>query len=174
MKRLTWLKYDVWRNPRRNSALCGWAAATGRLDAGAWVLFLILFAWQHPHFYAIAWMFKDDYRDAGFRMLPVVDPSGASTFRQTILFAILLLGVSVLPTTIGMTGRVYCIGALMMGLALLAVGVLFIPLENFSRRTAVAQGFGYLPSVAAAAHHHRRRLLELIQMNNSLLSWSKR
>jgi len=62
------------------------------LDAGRWVLFLILFAWQHPHFYAIAWMFKDDYRDAGFRMLPVVDPSGASTFRQTILFAILLLG----------------------------------------------------------------------------------
>src|SRR6266404_6560672 len=70
LKRLTWLNTSFGAIPGALPPLCGWAAATGRLDAGAWVLFLILFAWQHPHFYAIAWMFKDDYRDAGFKMLP--------------------------------------------------------------------------------------------------------
>ena len=146
MKRLTWLNTTFGAIPGAIPPLCGWAAATGRLDAGAWVLFLILFAWQHPHFYAIAWMFKDDYRDAGFKMLPVVDPSGVSTFRQTIFFAILLLGVSVLPTTIGMTGRIYCIGALMMGLALLAVGVLFTRSKSFlDARRLLKASVIYLP-----------------------------
>ena len=125
MKRLTWLNTTFGAIPGAIPPMCGWAAATGRLDPGAWVLFLILFAWQHPHFFAIAWMFKDDYRNAGFKMLPVVEPTGVSTFRQTILFSVLLLGVSALPTVIGMTGKVYCVGALMMGLALLVVGVLF-------------------------------------------------
>ena len=146
MKRLTWLNTTFGAIPGAIPPLCGWAAATGRLDAGAWVLFLILFAWQHPHFYAIAWMFKDDYRDAGFKMLPVVDPSGGSTFRQTILFAILLLGVSVLPTMIGMTGRVYWIGALMMGLALLAVSVLFTRSKSFlDARRLLKASVIYLP-----------------------------
>ena len=146
MKRLTWLNTTFGAIPGAIPPLCGWAAGTGRLDAGAWVLFLILFAWQHPHFYAIAWMFKDDYRDAGFKMLPVVDPSGVSTFRQTIFFAILLLGVSVLPTTIGMTGRIYCIGALMMGLALLAVGVLFTRSKSFlDARRLLKASVIYLP-----------------------------
>jgi protoheme IX farnesyltransferase len=146
MKRLTWLNTTFGAIPGAIPPLCGWAAATGRLDAGAWVLFLILFAWQHPHFYAIAWMFKDDYRDAGFKMLPVVDPSGVSTFRQTILFAILLVGVSVLPTMIGMTGRVYCIGALTMGLALLVVGVLFTRSKSFlDARRLLKASVIYLP-----------------------------
>jgi protoheme IX farnesyltransferase len=79
-------------------------------------------------------------------MLPVVDPSGVSTFRQTILFAILLLSVSVLPTAIGMTGRVYCIGALMMGLALLAVGVLFTRSKSFlDARRLLKASVIYLP-----------------------------
>jgi len=146
MKRLTWLNTTFGAIPGAIPPLCGWAAATGRLDTGAWVLFLILFAWQHPHFYAIAWMFKDDYRDAGFKMLPVVDPNGISTFRQTILFAILLLGVSVLPTAIGMTGRVYCIGALIMGLALLAVGALFTRSKSFlDARRLLKASVIYLP-----------------------------
>jgi protoheme IX farnesyltransferase len=146
MKRLTWLNTTFGAIPGAIPPLCGWAAATGRLDTGAWVLFLILFAWQHPHFYAIAWMFKDDYRDAGFKMLPVVDPSGVSTFRQTILFAVLLLGVSVLPTMIGMTGKVYCIGALIMGLALLAVGVWFTRSKSFlDARRLLKASVIYLP-----------------------------
>jgi len=146
MKRLTWLNTTFGAIPGAIPPMCGWAAATGRLDPGAWVLFLILFAWQHPHFYAIAWMFRDDYRNAGFKMLPVVDPSGVSTFRQTILFAVLLIGVSVLPTIIGMTGRVYCIGALVMGVALLLVGALFTRSKSFlDARRLLKASVVYLP-----------------------------
>ena len=146
MKRLTWLNTTFGAIPGAIPPMCGWAAATGRLDPGAWVLFLILFAWQHPHFYAIAWMFRDDYRNAGFKMLPVVDPSGTSTFRQTILFAVLLIGVSVLPTIIGMTGKVYCIGALVMGVALLVVGALFARSKSFlDARRLLKASVVYLP-----------------------------
>ncbi len=146
MKRLTWLNTTFGAIPGAIPPMCGWAAANGRLDPGAWVLFLILFAWEHPHFYAIAWMFRDDYRNAGFKMLPVVDPTGASTFRQTMLFAVLLLGVSVLPTVIGMTGRVYCAGAIVMGAALLAVGLLFTHTKTFlSARRLLKASIVYLP-----------------------------
>ncbi len=146
MKRLTWLNTTFGSIPGAIPPMCGWAAATGRLDLGAWVLFLILFTWQHPHFYAIAWMFKDDYRNAGFKMLPVVDPSGASTFRQTILFAALLLGASILPTAIGMTGKVYCAGALVMGLALLAVSALLAHRKRFlDARRLLRASVIYLP-----------------------------
>jgi protoheme IX farnesyltransferase len=146
MKRLTWLNTTFGAIPGAIPPMCGWAATGGHLDPGAWVLFLILFAWQHPHFYAIAWMFRDDYRNAGFKMLPVVDPTGASTFRQTILFAVLLLGVSVLPTIIGMTDRVYCVGAILMGAALLAVGVLFTLTKTFlNARRLLKASVMYLP-----------------------------
>jgi heme o synthase len=146
MKRLTWLNTTFGAIPGAIPPMCGWAAAHGQLDPGAWVLFLILFAWQHPHFYAIAWMFRDDYRNAGFKMLPVVDPSGASTFRQTILFSALLMGVSILPTVIGMTGKVYCIGALLMGVALLVVGALFTRSKSFlDARRLLKASIVYLP-----------------------------
>jgi protoheme IX farnesyltransferase len=113
---------------------------------GAWVLFLILFAWQHPHFYAIAWMFKDDYRNAGFKMLPVIDPTGARTFRHIILFLLALLGTSLLPTWIGMTGRLYFVGALMIGLALLAVGVWMTRSKSFAdARRLLKASVVYLP-----------------------------
>jgi len=94
------------------------------LDLGAWFVCDPV-AWQHPHFYSIAWMFKDDYRDAGLKMLPVVDPDGASTFRQTLAYSVALIGVSVLPTVIGMTGRLYLCGALLIGVIMLGVAVCF-------------------------------------------------
>ncbi len=94
------------------------------------MLFAILFAWQHPHFFAIAWIFRNDYRSAGFKMLPVVEPSGKRTFRQTIAFSLLLLGVSLLPTVVGMTGRLYFCGALLMGILILAVAVRFARNHN--------------------------------------------
>ena len=76
-------------------------------------------------------MFKEDYRNAGFKMLPVVDPSGASTFRLTLAFSVLLIGVSLLPVLVGMTGLVYFTGALLMGLVLLAIGVLLARNQAF-------------------------------------------
>jgi len=125
MKRFSWFNTTLGAIPGAIPPLCGWAAVSGHLDLGAWVLFAILFAWQHPHFYSIAWMFKDDYRDAGLKMLPVVDPDGASTFRQTLAYSVALIGVSVLPTVIGMTGRLYLCGALVIGVIMLGVAVCF-------------------------------------------------
>jgi protoheme IX farnesyltransferase len=72
MKRRTWLNTPMGAIPGAIPPMMGWAAATGRLDAGAWLLFVMVFLWQHVHFYAIAWLFRDDYRRAGFRMLPTV------------------------------------------------------------------------------------------------------
>jgi protoheme IX farnesyltransferase len=92
--------------------MIGWAAASGRLSAGAWALFAILFVWQFPHFHAIAWMYREDYARAGILMLPVVDKDGTRTFRQIILYAAALVAVSLLPTLLGMTGVLYFFGAL--------------------------------------------------------------
>lgn len=123
LKRVTWLNTAIGAIPGALPPLGGWAAATGHLDLGAWVLFAILFLWQHPHFYAIAWMYRDDYRRAGFKMLPVVEPDGLSTFRQIIIYSSLLIPVSLLPTIVGMSGIVYFIGALLAGISMLWIGV---------------------------------------------------
>ena len=125
LKRITWLNTSFGAIPGAIPPMAGWAAATGRIDLGSWVLFAMLFAWQHPHFFAIAWMFRDDYRAAGFKMLPVVDASGVRTFRQTLVFSVLLLAVSLAPAVIGMTGRRYLWGALLIGLVMLAAAASF-------------------------------------------------
>ncbi len=125
LKRITWLNTSFGAIPGAIPPMAGWVAATGRLDPGAWVLFAILFAWQHPHFYAIAWIFREDYRAAGFKMLPVVEPSGKRMFRQTIVFSILLLAVSLLPTVVGVTGKSYFCGALLGGVFILLVAIRF-------------------------------------------------
>jgi heme o synthase len=95
--------------------MIGYAAATGQLTAEAWALFAILFLWQFPHFYSIAWMYRDDYANAGIRMLPVVEPDGASTARHILFTSLLLIPVSLAPTFLGMTGNLYLYGALAAG-----------------------------------------------------------
>ena len=95
--------------------LIGYAAASGRLDADACILFAILFLWQFPHFYAIAWMYREDYERAGIRMLPVVEPDGESTARQMFLYALALLPISLIPTLFAMTGNIYLAGAIAVG-----------------------------------------------------------
>jgi protoheme IX farnesyltransferase len=101
--------------------MIGWVAATGTLDRGAWLLFAILFLWQFPHFYAIAWMYREDYARAGILMLPVVDREGTRTFRQIILTAVALVGVSLLPVVMGLAGVHYFFGALVVSTALVQV-----------------------------------------------------
>jgi len=96
--------------------LIGFAAAAGTLTTEAWVLYAILFLWQFPHFYAIAWMYRDDYARAGIRMLPVVEPDGESTARRIVLFSLALVPISVLPRFFGGAGNIYLIGALALGL----------------------------------------------------------
>ena len=123
MKRLTWLNTSLGAIPGALPPVGGWTAATGELGWGAGILFLILFAWQHPHFYAIAWIFRDDYRRAGFKMLPVLDPDGRRTCRQVIGFCLLLVAASAMPAAIGMSGQVYLWGVLILGGGMLVAGV---------------------------------------------------
>ena len=99
--------------------LMGWTAASGHMGKGAWVLFAILFLWQFPHFLAIAWMYREDYGRAGIRMLPVVEPEGRVTGQQIVAYTLMLVPVSLLPTLVGISGRVYFYGALVLGLLFL-------------------------------------------------------
>jgi protoheme IX farnesyltransferase len=101
--------------------MIGWVAAAGRLDRGAWMLFAILFLWQFPHFHAISWMYREDYRRAGIRMLPVVDREGKRTFREIVLCAAGLVAASLLPAILGLAGVLYFFGALVTSTALLQV-----------------------------------------------------
>lgn len=103
--------------------LMGYAASAGTLTTEAWVLFAILFIWQFPHFLAIAWMYREDYARAGIRMLPVVEPDGMSTSRQIVLYATTLIPVSIFPVLLNMTGRIYLVGALLLGGWFLYTGV---------------------------------------------------
>ncbi len=123
MKQRTPLSTTVGAFPGAMPPVIGFAAAHGSLTAESWVLFAILFLWQFPHFYAIAWMYRDDYARAGIRMLPVVEPDGKSTARQIVLFGLALIPVSLVPTFLGMTGRLYLAGALALGLYFLYSGV---------------------------------------------------
>lgn len=103
--------------------VAGWAAAAGRLDVGAWVLFAILFLWQLPHSLAIARMYREDYARAGIRLLPVIDPDGGSTGRQIVVNSAALLSVALLPTLVGLSGGLYFCSALILGLMLLGFSV---------------------------------------------------
>jgi protoheme IX farnesyltransferase len=123
LKQRSWLSTTVGAFPGAMPPMIGFAAASGTLTAEAWVLFAILFLWQFPHFYAIAWMYRDDYARAGIRMLPVVEPDGHSTARQIVLCASLLIPVSLAPGLLGMSGKLYLLGALMLGAWFLYSGV---------------------------------------------------
>ncbi len=98
--------------------LTGWAAARGALGVEAWVLFAIMFLWQIPHSLAIACLYRDDYARAGIRLLPVVEPDGASTGRHVLSNSLALLLVALMPTMIGLAGSIYFFVALALGLGL--------------------------------------------------------
>src|SRR5579864_502000 len=103
--------------------LIGYAAASDTLGWDAWILFAILFLWQFPHFYAIAWMYREDYERAGIRMLPVVEPDGESTARRILWFSLALIPISLVPKFLSMTGNVYLIGAAVMGMVFVYAGL---------------------------------------------------
>jgi protoheme IX farnesyltransferase len=123
MKQRTWWSTTVGAIPGAMPPMIGYAAAAGAITRESWVLFAILFLWQFPHFYSIAWMYKEDYARAGIQMLPVVEPDCRSTARQIVLYGIALIPVSLVPGMLGMTGRIYLIGALILGLVYLYSGV---------------------------------------------------
>ena len=148
LKRITSLATVVGAVPGAIPPMMGWVAASGRLDAGAWALFAILFCWQLPHFLAIAWICRDDYERAGMPVFTVGDAGGVRTGRQMVLWAAALVPVSLLPALLGLAGVTYLYGALLLGLSLLVVSLGFLRRHSgaAARRLLLASVI-YLPSV---------------------------
>lgn len=130
--------------------MMGYTAAAGEIRVEAWLLFAILFVWQMPHFLSIAWLYRDDYARGRQMMLPVVDPSGASTARQMVSFTLTLLPVTALPVAVGMAGRAYLAGGVVLGLAFLAFAVgLARRKTQGSARAVFVVSIVYLPVLLA-------------------------
>lgn len=148
MKRRSWLNTPLGAIPGALPPLIGWSAATGGVQAGAWILFAVLFVWQHPHFYAIAWAYRDDYRRAGFKMASEVGADGRFLTTQVILFLVALIPVSMALAANGTGGAVYAAGALVTGLLYLAAGVSFARRRDHdSARRLLRASVLYLPAL---------------------------
>ncbi len=125
LKRLTWLNTIVGAVPGALPPIIGWAGARGELTPEGWILFAIIFFWQMPHFFSIAWIYQEDYKAGGFSMLPVVDPDGASTGRLSVFHAMMLLPISLMPSILGLSGAVYFLSALVLSSVFLGFAVRF-------------------------------------------------
>jgi protoheme IX farnesyltransferase len=133
LKRVTWLNTAIGAVPGALPPLMGWTAARGELSGEGWALFAILAFWQLPHFFAIAWMYRDDYAKAGFVMLSNVDASGRSTAQQAVSNTLALMVVSLCPFVFKMAGTIYLVGAILLG-----AGFLFCAIQ-FSRQLTLAR-----------------------------------
>ena len=133
LKRVTWLNTLVGAIPGALPPLMGWTAARNELSGEGWALFAILAFWQLPHFFAIAWMYRDEYARGGFVMLPNVDADGTRTGQQAVSNTIALMIVSLCPFVFGICGRTYLASALVLG-----IGFLFYAIQ-FSRQLTVAR-----------------------------------
>lgn len=125
LKRVTWLNTAIGAIPGALPPLMGWVAARNELSGEGWALFAILAFWQLPHFLAIAWIYRDEYAKAGFKMLPIIDPQGHRTGRQAVSHTLGLLPVSLCPFLFKLTGPVYLAGALALGLVFLWFAIQF-------------------------------------------------
>lgn len=114
LKKITWLNTSIGSIPGALPILGGWTASSGSIDAMAWVLFAIMYLWQHPHFYSIAWICRSDYAEAKLKMLPVIEPDGNSTIRQIFWHLLLMMPITFLPFIQGTLGLFYLIGAFMI------------------------------------------------------------
>jgi protoheme IX farnesyltransferase len=135
--------------------LIGWVAATGSLDVGkdlgGWVLFLIQFFWQFPHFWAIAWVGYDDYMKAGIRMLPSKEGKTRFTGLQCMFYSLVLIPLAIVPRTIGLTGNMGMLVMIAAGLMYFAASVVFYKDNDFkSAKRVMFASFIYLPVVLLA------------------------
>ena len=146
LKRRTWLATLVGAVPGALPILAGWTAGGGGMSAPGFALFAILFLWQMPHFYALAWIYREDYKRGGLRMLTTMDPTGVRTGRQVVFFGALLLVSSVLPTTLGLTGGLYLASAVVLGLLFFGLGIAMLLQRNDRRAMRLFLGsVAYLP-----------------------------
>jgi protoheme IX farnesyltransferase len=132
--------------PGAMPGVLGWTAARGRLEWGALAMFAIVFVWQFPHFYSIAWLYREDYAAGSIRMLPVVESDGRSTARQIVAYSVALIPITFAPTFLGLAGKVYFVAALALGLALLYIGLRLATLDA--------------PMTAAVSKKYARQLLQ--------------
>jgi protoheme IX farnesyltransferase len=148
LKRVTSLATVIGAIPGAIPPMMGWSAVRNEVDLAAWVLFGILFFWQMPHFLAIAWLCRDDYRQAGFPMLTVLDPSGQKAARQALLYGAALVPVSLMPSLLGLMGGVYFAGALALGLVFLGFSAGFARNRTTSgARWLMLASLLYLPAI---------------------------
>jgi heme o synthase len=136
LKKKTWVSTVIGAVPGALPILAGWTATGRPLTPGAWALFAIMFAWQMPHFYALAWIYREDYGRAGFQMLTVVDATGKRAARHSVLFAAALIPISILPAVFGVAGNIYLVGAIALGavFVVLAANMLRMPTERLAWR----------------------------------------
>lgn len=123
LKRISPICTFVGAFPGAMPGVLGWTAVRGKLEWGTLVLFAILFVWQFPHFFSIAWLYREDYAKGGVKMLPVVEEDGRSTGRRILAYSIALIPISILPSFMGMAGKIYLVGAVVLGFALLYFGI---------------------------------------------------
>src|SRR6266576_2545808 len=142
LKRASTANTAVGAIPGAIPPMIGWAAARGDIDVGAWSLFVIVFLWQLPHFFAIAWMYSEDYSRAGFRMISSDDSSGERSASQSVFFCILLLVIAGLPTFLGIATLVYLAIELALGGLFIAVAMRFL-----KKRTVAAARLLFITSI---------------------------
>lgn len=160
LKRVTVLNTVVGAIPGALPPVLGWTAAGGGLDAGAFALFAILFLWQFPHFMAIAWLYRQDYADAGLKMIPVTDPTGLKTGLTAVGYAVALLPVSWLPAQWGMAGIGYSGAATILGVWYILASVQFLRYQTvLSARRLLWTSLLYLPALLGALVWDRYQLL---------------
>ena len=148
MKQRSWLSTSVGAVSGALPPVIGWTAVSGTVDYRAWIFFLILFIWQHPHFYAIAWMYRSDYRSVGFKVLSAIDTGGKKTFRHIFVYSMVLVPVSLLPWVLGMSGVWYGAGALAFGTILAIFSTrLFISQTDKNARQLFNATIAYLPAL---------------------------
>jgi protoheme IX farnesyltransferase len=150
LKRITWVSTIIGGIPGALPPMIGWAAARNEITIEAWILFGILFLWQMPHFFSLAWMYRKDYERAGYPMLPVLDEEGNRTSLQIMIYCIGLIPVSLLLTLVGQLGWVYFAGAASAGAAFLYIAFeLFETRSNHSARKLFFASLLYLPVLLA-------------------------
>jgi heme o synthase len=122
LKRISPICTFVGAFPGAMPGVLGWTAARGRIEWETLILFAILFVWQFPHFFSIAWLYREDYAAGGIRMLPVVEQDGRSTARRILAYSLILIPLSILPSIFGMAGRAYLVAALLLSILLFYFG----------------------------------------------------
>ena len=151
LKRVSTFNTLIGAIPGALPPVVGWAAASGRIDIGAWSLFAILFFWQLPHFFAIAWMYREDYARAGFEMISKDDKTGARSASQSVLFCILLLLISGIPQFLGLVSAVYLIVELVLNGLFIFVAMRFLRTQQASdARKLFLTSIAYLPLLLGA------------------------